>query len=354
MIATDRIERLPWPWVRGNGLAVRWFNGWTTALDEALEELPESAECPHELLISLMRNPSSARKCAALVTKDNRPVALIALRRIGVARWDLIGGGGVSPRFLAPAVDGYFFPALSALGVSVHVATQPQPPPNRWVQSVEAHPVFRIALTSNFEAYWKMSGHLKTVRQARNRTQDFVFELDGPGAAEWTIRGWANQWRGRYTVSEDDLVLAAAYYRNCGRFHTIRLLEGGEPVSGNTFLVYGRTLLAISTFTRPEYRKLKAGTRALDMVFDWAASTGFQEIDLGVGHDYKSRWAPSSGTRWSFDVRPWHLHVAADVARRGLAVGRVTMKAARRVLGARGFDWLRTQDRRPGSLVQGG
>jgi GNAT superfamily N-acetyltransferase len=331
----DKIERLPWPWIKRHGLTVRWFDTWDSSLEGALKELPDSKDCPHELLKAIMRNPSGAKKCAALVTRGDRPAAVIALRRAGIMRWDVIGGGGVAPRFLAHAIQGELFPALSALGVNIHVATQAREPSERWVRRVVAHPVHRIDLKADFQAYWKKSGHLKTIRQARNRSQAFTIELNGQGAAEWTIRNWANRWRGQQTVSEDDLVVAAAYFGEAGRFHTIRLLDGREPISGHTFLVEGDGLLAISTYTRPDYRQFKAGTRALDAAFEWASSAGFDRMDLGVGHDYKTRWAPADGTRWSYDIRPWYLHVSAVVIRPGLRVGRRIMNAVRAPLRVR-------------------
>jgi hypothetical protein len=328
----DRIARLRWPWVRRHGLTVRWFDRWSAALDNALADLPESSECSHEMLVALMGHPSRARKCAALVTKRERPVAIIGLRNTGLGRWDIIGGGGVFPRFLAHAVDGYFFPALSALGLNIHVTTQAQRPPDEWVRRLVAHPVFRIDLTSDFEAYWKESGQLRTVQMARKRTRDFAVELDGPGASEWTIRGWAGAWGGRETASADDLVIAADHYSRAGRFHTIRLLDGREPVAGHTWFVDGDALLLITTFTKPEYRQHQAGTRNLDAVFAWAAQAGFSQIDLGVGHEYKRRWAPESGTRWSFDVRPWHIHATAAIVRQGVTAGHAIVGTARKAL----------------------
>jgi GNAT superfamily N-acetyltransferase len=319
--------------VRRHGLKIRWFNEWTAVLGRALEQLPESTECPHELFVAIMQNPSRARKSIALVTEGDQPVAVIGLRSTGFGRWDIIGGGGVSPRFLAHAVDGYLFPALSALGVNVHISTQTEQPPEQWVRQVVAHPVFRIALSSDYEAYWRESGQWSGVREARKRTKDLVTEIDGPGAAEWTIRNWAAHWHSRATTSEDDLVLAAEYYRRIGRFHTIRLLDGVEPVSGHNFFVEGSGLLFVSTFTRPEYRQQRAGVRAQDAAFEWGARMGFQHMDLGVGHEYKRRWAPASDIRWSFDVRPWHLHASAAVVRRGFGVGRATLNATRKALG---------------------
>jgi hypothetical protein len=329
----DKIERLPWPWMKRHGLTVRWFEKWDPVLDRALAEFPESPECTHEMLVALVQNQSRAPKCVALVARSGRPVAIIALRKTGALRWDTIGGGGVLPRFVAHALEGQLFSALSALGVNVHVTTQTQEPPARCAKQVIGHPVFRIDLASDFEAYWKQSGQLRTVQMARNRTHGFAVEVDGPCAAEWTIGSWATHWGGRETASADDLVLAAAQYAKKGRFHTIRLLDGGEPVAGHTWFVDGDALLLITTFTKPEYHPRQAGTRNLDAVFEWAARAGFRQIDLGVGHEYKRRWAPASGTRWSFDVRPWHLHALAGVARWSATLGHMTTNAARKTLG---------------------
>lgn len=331
-----RADRLYLPWVRRHGLQVGWFDEWAPALDHALADLPDSKECSREFFAALMRNPSRARKCTALVTEADRPVAVIGLRRTGIMTWDLIGGGGVAPRFLAYHADGSFFPALSTLGLNVHVGTQPEQPPAQWVRRMVPHEVFQIPLTSNFMSYWKESGHLNTVMQARKRTRDLTVEIDGAGAAEWTVRRWADHWRTGETRSQEDLVLAAAHYGKAGRMHTIRLLDGREPIAGSTFLVENDGLLLITTYVRPDYRQRKAGTRAIDATFEWATGAGFKHIDMGVGHEYKRRWAPASGTRWSCDVRPWHLHATAAVVRGSVNVGRATIKATRKALGSGG------------------
>src|SRR5579859_3027954 len=113
--AIDRAERWPWPWVPRGGLSVRWFDRWTPVLERALVELPESPECSHEFFEALVRNPSGARKCVALVSEAERPVAVIGLRRIGPLRWDVIGGGGVAPRFVGYAAHDKLLRALAAL-----------------------------------------------------------------------------------------------------------------------------------------------------------------------------------------------------------------------------------------------
>ncbi len=329
----DRAERAPWPWVRRGGLRVRWFDGWSLILERALGELPESSECSHELFEALVRNRSRVRKCVALVSEADRPVAVVGLRRIGPLRWDVIGGGGVAPRFVAYAANPDLFRALSALGVNVHVTTQPEAPPRNWVKSVQEHPVYRIGLDSDFEGYWRQSGQLKYLKKSRRRTEALTIEIDARPAAEWIIRSWATHWRSPETSSWEDLIVSAEHYRKADRFHTIRLLDGGEPVAGSSFLVENGGLLYVTTYTRPEYRQLGAGTRVLDFAFAWAADFGFKHMDVGVGHEYKKRWAPESAMRWSYDIRPWHVDVAAALVQRGRAALRHASLPARSFFG---------------------
>lgn len=330
----ERMERVPWPWLQRRGLKVRWFDRWDSALGLALAELPDSSECSREMFAALLTNPSAARKCAAAVFQNDRPVAVIGLRKTGPLKWDTIGGGGVAPRFLGHSMAGWFFPALASLGLNVHISTQPEQAPARWVRSVEPHQVYSLSIDGDYESYWRDSGHHKTVRQARIRTRGFSVEIDAPGAAEWTIRGWADHWRSGRTVSWEDLVVAADHYGRAGRFHTVRLMDGREPIAGNTFLVENKGLLAVTTFMKQEYRDLKVGTRALDAAFQWAASEGFKRVDLGVGHEYKARWAPPSGLRWSCDVRPWHMHASARLMRRGRAIFSSAAAVAHHAFGA--------------------
>jgi GNAT superfamily N-acetyltransferase len=239
----------------------------------------------------------------------------------------------VAPRFVAYAAEADLFPALSALGVNVHVTTQPQPPPRNWVKSLVEHPVHRIRLDSDFEGYWRQSGQLKKLKQARRRTQALTVEIDARPAAEWIIRGWADYWRTPDTSSWEDLIVASEHYRKEDRFHTIRLLDGGEPVSGSSFLVENGGLLFVTTYTKPEYRRISAGARVLDIAFAWAADSGFKHMDVGVGHAYKRGWAPESAMRWSYDIRPWHVDVAAALARRARAAVRHAALPARSFFG---------------------
>ena len=55
-----------------NGLKVSWFDKWHSALDEALQNLPELDVCSHELYRLLIENPAPARKKVALVSENGR------------------------------------------------------------------------------------------------------------------------------------------------------------------------------------------------------------------------------------------------------------------------------------------
>ena len=101
------------------GLHVAWFDGWCTVLDNALRELPEMENCPHELFRSTMQSPSSTRKRTALVTEGDGAVAVVGLRQEG-KHW-VPAMQGIVPGAIAPAREGYLFRALRALRVDVRI-----------------------------------------------------------------------------------------------------------------------------------------------------------------------------------------------------------------------------------------
>ena len=101
------------------GLHVAWFDGWSTVLDNALRELPEMENCPHELFRSTMQSPSSTRKRTALVTEGDGAVAVVGLRQEG-KHW-VPAMQGIVPGAIAPAREGYLLRALRSLRVDVRI-----------------------------------------------------------------------------------------------------------------------------------------------------------------------------------------------------------------------------------------
>jgi len=99
------------------GLHVAWYDGWCTVLDNALRELPEMENCPHELFRLTMQSPSSTRKRTALVTEGDGAVAVVGLRQEGKHWVPLMQG--IVPGAIAPARDGFLSRSLRALRVNV-------------------------------------------------------------------------------------------------------------------------------------------------------------------------------------------------------------------------------------------
>ena len=326
MSAIDLLERISAPWIDRHRLRVRWFDAWHPALDEALQELPEMETCPHELFRMLMQHPSKEAKRTALVSKAGQPVAIAGLRR-NKWHWSPVGHD-VCPRSIMPVREGYLFPALAALGVAVRIAYWEQPaPPLAWIREPSSIPVYKMDLTTDFERYWRSSGHIKAIRPARSRTKTFTFDVDAPGSVTWSVQQWADKWRDHRSdeiLCVDDRILAAEYHQARGQHHTFRLLDNGTPIAASTFFVHRNDLLWQTTFRAPEYTWHRVGTRLLELTFEWAAKAGYSKIDLGGGHEFKSSWAPEDGLEWSFDVCPAHLHLAKTAARNTL---KLAMKA---------------------------
>lgn len=288
-------------------LATHHYKAWHASLDEALELLPEMPNCPHELGRLVARNPSSTQKRFCLVTDERVPVGVVAVRRIQ-RHWGQLGLG-IMPGTTIPALDGYEVPAIAASGLDVWVDWIDQPPTSNLVRTLFSIPVFRMNRGGDFEQYWHESGLWGMVKSARRATKKYRLEIDGAGAADWTIRNWARKWRTTETETCDDLLVAADYYQARGQYHTFRLLLGDIPVAGNTFFVDGDRLVYQTTFFDETYRRDWVGTRLLDLVFQWAAGTDYRQIDLGGGHDYKAMWAPEDGRLWSYNVCPQHIYL---------------------------------------------
>jgi len=321
----------------GQAKHVQWFNRWHPIIDDALQELPEMDTCPHELFRLLMESRASVPKRIALVTDAGRPVAVVGLRR-RQHHWEPIPQG-VVPHALAVARDEHLFPALASLKVNLRIPywQQDQPPP-RCARDVIEIPVHKMDCTVSMEPYWRTTGHLKTIKSARNRTRGFTLEVDAPGAAEWTIKQWADRWgvnRLQTTSTTPDLLVAARFDQSRGRYHSFRLMDGDNPVAGCTFVVYKRELSLVRTIYRLEYNLASPGHRLLELVHDWARIAGYSQIDIGGGQHYKAKTAPESGILSGFNICP--LHIA--IARQSRSVARTGMKTAK----FRMFRWLRTQ-----------
>jgi hypothetical protein len=181
---------------------------------------------------------------------------------------------------------------------------------------LESTPTYRIRCADDFEGYWRQNKYWKTVKNKRNRCQDFVLAVNSPGAAEWTIRHWEAKWRDNPDVespSLSDRLVVAKYLENRGQHHTLILLDQDTPIAGATLTVHYNDLVAGVIYREPGYDWHGIGVRIIDLTFSFAAESGFETMDLGGGHDYKKYWAPQEGERWWFNVCPESLYRAKQV-----------------------------------------
>jgi ribosomal protein S18 acetylase RimI-like enzyme len=310
------------------GLHVKWYDTWATVLDNALYELPEMENCPHELFRLIMQNPSSVRKRTALVIEGDAPIAVVGLRDKG-RYWEPVGrgvtGGRATARSVAPVREGFLFPALQALGVEVRIGGWRDPPPaSPIVRSLARNAVFKLDCAGDFEQYWRDSGQWTYIRRGQRKTRtEFTFEVDLPDSAAWVLRSWADKWRddpAQETASVDDQLLAAEYYQKHGQYHSFLLLHNGWPVAGNTAFAFGDELVWHAGYRRPEWDRYDAGTCVMELMCRWAAKQGFAKVDLGGWHEYKSQWAPEDGEQWEFRIIPLRQHLREQVTWKARAV----------------------------------
>jgi hypothetical protein len=309
---------------------VHWWSSWNDELDAALAKLPESGTCPHDLYRLIARNPSSAQKRTALVLRGGEPVAVACIRRrtndwVPVTHY-------VVPGIIFPHQSGSLGSVLAALGVDLAVGwwRMAEPPPRiAGMRALERIPTFAAPLQDDWERHWSKNQR-KGVRRARKKCEGFCLRVNDPGAAEWTVRQSEARWRvnpGREDPALTDRLAAMRYFEDGGRLFTLTLVDGDRPVSGNTLLEHGRTVVNQFTYRCPAYDAHEVGHALLDLSFRWAADRGYEAFDLGGDYgDYKSRWAPEAGAKYSFSVCPaglYHLQRAraavAAVRRTGLA-----------------------------------
>lgn len=311
-------------------LRVTWYDHWHPVLDEALQELPEQDNCPHELYSMLVQNPGSVPKRTALVTEQGVPRAVVGLRQIGRYQWEPITQW-IIPGIVFPAQPEYVIPVLEVIGVDVWVAwwrMETPPPPSRLMRYQESTPVYRMSFSGDFEQYWRKNKYFKTIQHKRNRCQEFTVAVNSPGSAEWVIKNWDGKWRDQPTAvspSLSDRIMAANYLESRKQHYTIALLDGDTLIGGATNTVHGNDLVAGVIYREPKYDWHGVGVRLIDLVFSFAAENGFETMDIGGGHSYKEKWAPQEGERWQFNICPEYLYRAKQTVNWGRKMrGQVT------------------------------
>ncbi|HTR21208.1 MAG TPA: GNAT family N-acetyltransferase [Gemmatimonadales bacterium] len=307
----DRLARVARRWEAARaGLTVHDVAPSSPEFQAALRALPETPLRPVELYQQLFEPRSDTPKWALLFEERGVPVAAIGARFVW-DRWEPLTHW-IVPGIPFPVRTADYSRVLQAVGLPLAVAgwrcgAPPALGPRAAVTTGATH---GAPTATDFEAYWKASGHLHTVRQARARCGRFQLVVDPPGGAAWVIRNSGAKWREPAGVTEDRVV-AAEWLERQRRYHTLMLLEGERRIAGLTFLVDGCDVVSHHTFRDPGFERLKVGTYLTDQAFAWARSAGFENIDLGGGFDYKIRWVPTAGQKYSLRLTPWYAAAGA-------------------------------------------
>jgi hypothetical protein len=297
---------------------VAWSNTWGPEHDAALRLLPEMERCSHDLFARLARNPSAAKKRFAIVSRDDTPVAVVALRK-RQSFWEPVTEAAV-PWCLFPALPGDHAAVLQTLNLRVQCIRDVHPED---LNPDEVHPytVHRAHLSDDIEAYWHKSRHDKTVRAARRKTEDLTVRTNQPGDMEWVVASWVENWKGdrdEQGLAGPDCLLAGLELQRLGEYHVVALADGDELVAGATLYVRSG-LMGGQIFTWDRSRaKQWVGTRLMDECFNLARDLGCDTFDLGGVSDYKEKWAPADGERYFaiFKPRPGLLRRTRALASR--------------------------------------
>jgi len=299
------------------GLRYEWFDQWHPKIDEALKELPEMETCPHDLLRSLIQDNGAHQKRVVVISENDAPVALAALRKRAFRHFELITNW-IVPQAIIPAQAGAFVRALASLSVSVEVAGwrwKFRPEPSELIKRLEYYPTYGMKCSEHFEKYWRKSGQWTTVKRCRNLCRDFTFAVNPPDGAEWIIKNWGDDWGGIPQGEIADRLIAARYLEQRGRHYSFLLYDKDKPIAGHTFLIDREDLVWQVTHRDKTYDRHGVGTRLMDLAFQWAAENGLQEIDLGGTHGNKARWAPQNGEKFVMNICPGYLSQWQSVLR---------------------------------------
>ena len=290
------------------GLKTRFFDNWQPVLDEALDVLPESTICSHELYRAIIQNPSPTRKRIILVTERSEPVALVGIREKAnfwepVTQW-------LVPGIIFPVKENYLWRVLGALGLTLHVGlwrwgnqTPPLLPP--LIKDFLKTPTHGMGCSEDFEAYWKQSSQYKNLKKARNRCKGFELRINDPGTREWTICNWGAKWGVNGMPELSDRLLLAQYLNTKGLLYTLSLHEKGKIAAGAIMLIHNNDAVAYVNHRDPEYNRYGVMNYLIGCCFSWAKEMALDRIDIGGSANYKKNWAPEAGYKFEFNVVPY-------------------------------------------------
>ena len=287
------------------------FNTWCRTLDEAVKFLPEDSDWPHELYILLVEQVPLRKKRIVMWTEGDTPIGVVAFVQNVVGNWEPVTQW-IVPGLIGPVASTPLGDLLVRLPFRTHIAwwrMDDSIPQGGNVREVKETPTYGMSCSTDFEAFWKQTGLLRTVRKARNRCEKLTIAINAPGAIDWVIERSENHWR---VVEGQPLswqlplkIMVAKYLEAQGKHITLTLQDGTKFVSGEAILVHRREMVAVHAFRDRDYDDMAVGTRSLELAFQWARDNGLVGVDIGGGYDhYKKRWAPMGGSKAKLLISP--------------------------------------------------
>lgn len=300
------------------GYRVQRFDRWNDALDQALAALPEHRLCPHALYREMATTPSKARRRFFIIRHQDEVVAVIGCRQHDPVydRWTTLGEFQI-PGFIFPHQPGH---DLVALGRATGCLRQLVIWPINNTVAIDDAPRERqrsyvFDLRNNLEAFWKKTGHLKTVLRARRKCKNMTLKVNAPGALEWMFENWEKSWRTPFHGDAEERICVGRALEQSGRHVTLSLWDGDRLVVANSFVIDGDTAYSLITHRDRSYVCSFVGTHLTDRAYHWMQAAGVRYYDMMPGFDYKARWAPLSHREYTTAcLRPGIMRYAKALA----------------------------------------
>jgi hypothetical protein len=314
---TDRLVVASWPAVErvakamhDRGLRVEWASEWSAQHDRALDELALGDEATR--WAQILGQPTGARKCHAVVRVDGELVGVVTLRR-RPGFWEPVSAQCLPGTPIA-CRDEHLGRVLRGLGVEVRIGSLFTDPAPLDPTSAYSYERYGADLRGDYEAFWP--GDLF---RARKKAVGLEARADHAGDLAWIIDRWEEFWR----EHPNDEVAAAQDRRNLwpelqreGHVHTVVMHDAGTPAAGCVLVCFDGVAKFDCTGRDPSFDRRRAGIRALDASFAWAAGAGYEVLDVGGGGEYKSVWGPVYATSYGAHFVPKVIRVARGVRRR--------------------------------------
>ncbi|WP_243062389.1 GNAT family N-acetyltransferase [Humibacter sp. RRB41] len=292
------------------------------AFRDGLDELTSGHDETDRLVYRLLAEPTSVAKRNVLVLRGGTPV-LAATFRARAGGFE-IATTNCAARLEPPHRLGHLDAALAATRLSIVISETEIVPAAFPSAQVSAHQWYGADLQDfDFERHWRSSGVLKELRQTIKRRPELGVQNGDLTSLEWTVAQWRSRWASHEadeTGVTDDLLVIWPELLARGRIIVTALVDSdGEPIAGQVSNVDDGFVTAAITARDLGVHGVSLGTRVLIENISSSKREGHTFFDLGGYFDqYKRRFLPAVGERWTVQYTPRSKVLSRDWSRRKL------------------------------------